>query len=241
MSTQSYPYAIEIHLEPPSCPVSKNWRKRVRNHVRDLVECQWKFVPFFDPSTNDHDRELFENRWSEIRGNDPVASLTQEFRSYFRDLVDSPSFPVSVSIEVDLPTKRVILTWVTQQAEEERRNAQKTSLRTLQKVLRMKRDRNRPPEWERYLQLRPHWPSKAESVLPLPDPDTVRAKPEVYKTLLAQLNQVTRMIPPTTALDVGTTTAAATTSRAAAHPNQSIVRALTDYLTLCLPTSTTST
>lgn len=234
MAASSYPYTIEIRLEPSSCPVSKNWKKRVRNRVRDLVEHQWELTPFFDRP--DEERESFENRWAGIAGNDP-ASLTGDFQAHFRDLADSPSFPVSVSIEVDPPSKCVVLRWITKQAEDQRRNAQKASLRNLQKILRMKRDRNRPPEWERYLQLRPHWPSKAESVLPLPDPDTVRAKPEVYKTLLAQLNQVSRMIPPTSALDVDTTTTATNPWAAVAHPNQSIVRALTDYLTLCLPAS----
>ena len=152
--------------------------------VRHQLEDVWGL--FKDPCSAS---DVLQKRWDEIH-HERKQFLVHDLKQRVTDLVGTPLEYMDGDIEIDVIKREVSLLWRTRQAYDTKREAQKSSARLLQKILRMKRHRNPPPEWEKYLQLRAHWPAKASSVMPLPDPDTVAKNPALYKTQLDMLSAI---------------------------------------------------
>jgi hypothetical protein len=187
-------YTISICTEPQDLSTPKSWRKRVRRMIRQEMENKWALQPLFEnvqkntetDDTSASSRVLLE-RWEELKDarHDFLVHIIKDRTA---DLAGTPLEYHSGDLQIDVVKKEIKLVWVTAQAQNAKRENQKSSARLLQKILRMKRSRNRPPEWDRYLELRSQWPAKAQSVMPLPDPDTVVKNRAMYDTQLQMLS-----------------------------------------------------
>jgi len=197
---EPFPYTIDFRVHHPGgLETTKAWRKRARKIVRHLVEEKWR---------------LFEDKPEDRPEDKPAIDrvVTEAFLGPFSDLVGTPMELHCAELTLDAKEKKVTLEWTTKKTQEEKRLGQEASLQLLKKTMQMKRNKNRPPEWERYLQLKPNWPSKAGNLMPLPDPDTVQRQKPMYAMIKDQFaGQVQNA------------------------PTNSLIRVLHEYLCLCLP------
>lgn len=208
---QCHPYEIIIRTDPVDVSTSRPWRKRIRNLVRHQIESVWSIG---EEGRQGDVREVF-GRWAELA--DDRRSFEKACEDRFQvELKDTVLEPSSIRIVLEETPEgssatTVIVSWVTKQAARTRHDQKLTSLQNLQKILKMKRNRHRPPDWDRYFQLKSNWPVKADQIMPLPDPDTVRQQKAFYTLWLEQMR-----------------------SNPAMQSSQSIIAVLNNYLSLCL-------
>jgi len=214
-------YTISICTEPEDVATPKSWRKRVRRMIRHELDEEWGL--FKDLASDGVGGSGVEDellgRWEALE--DARREFLNHLKTRTQDLVGTPLEYHAGDLTIDTTKRDVKLVWTTAKAHDTKREAQKSSARLLQKILRMKRHRNPPPEWERYLRLRQQWPAKASSFMPLPDPDTVIKNRPMYTTQLQMLSTLnTSTTPP---------------QRSSSAPPLTTV--MSEYLSLCLQTA----